>query len=86
MVVKQVVCPSGSHLRAQQNHFFCNGIFLGKAKDFTRQGLKTTVFNYDGLIPERQFFVMGVHKDSLDSRYVGLINENNIIALAYPVI
>ena len=84
--VKRVVCRGGDHLKVRQKDFFCNDQFLGKAKDLTLKGEKIVVFQYDGAIPTGQFFVMGTHPDSLDSRYVGFINENDIIALAYPIV
>ncbi|MCX5814699.1 MAG: S26 family signal peptidase [Proteobacteria bacterium] len=36
-------------------------------------------------IPEGQFFVIGTHPGSYDSRYWGFINEKNIIGTAYPL-
>ncbi|MBI1823812.1 MAG: signal peptidase I [Nitrospirae bacterium] len=86
LAVKRIRCSPGDSLKVRQKDFFCNEQFLGKAKGLTLRGEKTVVFQYDGIIPAGQFFIMGTHPDSLDSRYVGFINEKDITAIAYPII
>jgi signal peptidase I/conjugal transfer pilin signal peptidase TrbI len=65
--------------------FFCNGEFLGVAKDYSRKGEKMQFFAFNGKIPRGFMFVMGEHKDSYDSRYFGLKEKSRIRAKLYPI-
>jgi type IV secretory pathway protease TraF len=58
---------------------------LGCAKLFDRKGNMTNPFRYSGIIPPHYYFVMGEHKDSYDSRYIGLINAGQIEDALWPV-
>ena len=58
------------------------------AYDRRRDGTTLPFVYKDGetvTIPEGQFFVIGTHPGSYDSRYWGFINEKNIIGTAYPL-
>jgi len=58
------------------------------AHDRRRDGRNLPFVYKDGemvMIPEGQFFVVGTHPGSYDSRYWGFINEKNIIGTAYPI-
>jgi len=86
-VIKYVQCGPGDRLEVK-NHtqFFCNGVFLGVAKTHSKKGVPVKVFQYNGIIPPGKFFAMGTHKDSYDSRYVGLEDIDNVQAIAKPII
>jgi conjugal transfer pilin signal peptidase TrbI len=86
LVVKYLKCDSGDKLEVK-NHgeFFCNDIFLGSAKTYSKEGIPVKAFEYDGIIPEGKFFAMGTCTDSYDSRYIGLENKSDIKAIAVPL-
>lgn len=85
-VVKYVKCDSGDKLEAtHRGEFFCNNVYLGRAKTHSREGTPVERFEFDGIIPEGKFFAMGTCVDSYDSRYVGLEDKRDIKAVAVPL-
>lgn len=56
-------------------------------KIFSKRGLKLDKNTQTGIIPEGRYFVIGLHRDSLDSRYamVGLIPQAEVIGRAYEL-
>ena len=85
LATKYIRCDEGDLLNAQNGSFFCNNIYLGSSKTHSKKGESLNSFNYDGIIPENQFFAMGTCIDSYDSKYMGLINKNDVKAIAIPV-
>ncbi|MEM4134386.1 MAG: S26 family signal peptidase [Candidatus Micrarchaeia archaeon] len=98
-IVKKVACMGGDYLLVTvDKDYYCihNGQIkhIGKAKDKDKKGDDVTNFvpceekdklcRY--LIPYGNYFVVGEHKDSYDSKYMGFIDEKNIITVVYPVI
>ena len=87
LVVKYLKCDSGDRLEVKNGlDFFCNGIFLGRAKTHSKKGVPVKVFQYNGIIPQGKFFAFGGCVDSYDSRYVGFIDKKDIKAIALPII
>ena len=87
LVVKYVRCESGERLDVRNvREFYCNNVFLGRAKTRSKMGVPVKVFQYHGIIPEGKFFAMGTCIDSYDSRYVGLEKKSDIKAIAVPII
>jgi len=84
-VIKKVACMPGEELRVRQKAYSCEGLYLGKAKDKTREGEKLENFEFNGTVPQDRYFVTGSSKDSYDSRYYGFIPDEDIIASAYPL-
>ena len=73
LLTKQLACGPGDTLRFADGVHTCNGqvidhILLSKLED----GTPVPPFQYDGVIPEGQGFLLGTHPRSLDSRYLGL--------------
>ena len=85
-VIKRVGCVAGEVLLSKDREFFCNTVFLGKAKEFSLKGEKLPIFSYAGAVPEGKMFLVGSHKDSHDSRYFGFIDTKDILYVAYPII
>jgi len=84
-LIKRIACADGDFLRVIRKKYYCNGFFLGVAKDTTLSGEKLDNFIYGGMMEKDALFVMGEHKDSYDSRYFGLIQKNQVISKAYPI-
>jgi type IV secretory pathway protease TraF len=84
--IKEAVCVSGQVLTASDKDYYCNGRYLGMAKEFSHQGEKMENFIYDGVVPSGSLFVMGHHKDSFDSRYFGFIKVDDVEKIARPLI
>jgi len=84
-LIKRVVCTAGQRLRVRNREFFCDGVFLGRAKTRSKRGVAVEAFRYDGVIPEGLLFVMGCHPDSYDSRYFGFVRVSDVEAVARPL-
>jgi signal peptidase I len=78
-MVKEVVCKEGMYLKVVGRDYYCNGVYLGRAKDRDRYGKYVENIKFDGIIPEGYYFLMGTHPDSYDSRYYGLAPKERII-------
>lgn len=84
-LLKRVSCSEGDVLKTIGKEYFCNGVSLGTAKDFSLKGERLKNFVYEGVIGRGLIFVTGDHKDSYDSRYFGFIYKDHVIAKAYPL-
>lgn len=84
-LLKMVSCAEGDTLKTVGKEYFCNGVSLGTAKDFSLKGEKLENFIYEGSIARGLLFVTGDHKDSYDSRYFGFIHKDQVTAKAYPL-
>lgn len=85
-IIKKVACIEGSVLQAFERNYYCDGEWLGRAKEQTLEGKKTVPFIYDGKIPRGKMFVMGTHVDSYDSRYFGFIDRKEAKSIVYPIL
>jgi conjugal transfer pilin signal peptidase TrbI len=83
--IKEAACSGGDYLETRVRQFFCNGEFLGEAKEYSLAGERLIQFAYSGEIPEGRIFVFGQNRDSYDSRYFGFIKEEDVQARAYPL-
>jgi conjugal transfer pilin signal peptidase TrbI len=84
-VIKKAACSGGDYLETRVRQFFCNGEFLGEAKEYSLSGERLIQFAYSGEVPEGRIFVFGQNRDSYDSRYFGFIKEEDVQARAYPL-
>ena len=84
-VIKEVVGIEGDRLEVFGMSFFCNGMPIGKAKQYSLKGERIEHFTESTVIPEGKLFVVGQHKDSLDSKYFGFLDKRQVLAIAYPI-
>ena len=82
---KQVACAEGDLLVVSRKDYYCNGVYLGRAKDRSFKGELVDNFKYDGVVPAGRLFVMGHTIDSLDSRYFGFIKVGDVERIAHPL-
>ena len=78
--IKKITCADGSVLAMQDDGYFCNGEYLGRAIK-----KKAQPFVWNGAIPKDKLFVMGSHADSYDSRYFGFIDRKEVTARVVPI-
>jgi signal peptidase I/conjugal transfer pilin signal peptidase TrbI len=78
-------CLPGEHLTVSERLYYCNAEYLGRAKEYSLKGEKVENFVYNGVVPSGKVFVMGEHKDSLDSRYFGFIEAGHVTAIGHPL-
>lgn len=79
---KIVMCEAGDTLSTKGLEYYCNGKFLGMARTTDKEGRAVSPFEYNGLIPKDNYFVMGTHERSFDSRYWGFVNKTHIKGVA----
>lgn len=75
-LTKVVGCRSGDQLHVVGKDYYCNGNLIGRAKNKTLEGKPLTPFLWNGTIPPHQLFMVGIHKDSFDSKYLGFIPDH----------
>jgi len=84
-MTKRVACVPGEELRAQGRRYFCDGEYLGDAKERSLNGEPLKNFVFNGRIPAGRLFVLGDSKDSFDSRYLGFVKVDDVKAIVYPI-
>lgn len=84
-VIKRVACDEGSRIDTVGKEFYCNGAFLGKAKDKSQKGHILKSYSYTGVIPHGYAFMLNDNPDSYDSRYYGLVKKDYVIAMVTPL-
>ncbi len=85
-LIKKVGCAPGEVLtRNAQEQFFCQGVFIGKA--LAADSLKHLLpqFQFSGIVPENQFFMVGTNPRSYDSKYFGFVDAGKILHKALPL-
>ena len=85
-LLKKVSCISGDKLETKASEYYCNGEFLGMAKQYSLKGEFVDAFVYSGPVPEGMVFVTGNNPDSFDSRYLGFIERRNVEGIAHPLL
>jgi conjugal transfer pilin signal peptidase TrbI len=81
-ITKRVGCTAGQYLENKRFEanlkriFYCDQHVLAIAKTKTADGTPLKHFNFNGVVPANQVFLVGEHKDSYDSRYWGFYDLN----------
>ncbi len=73
-----IICRFGSHV-------FVNGKQVAKAKIVDKMHRVLPVWRGCTALSSTQYFVLGRHRDSFDSRYFGPIERKQIIGTAFPL-
>ena len=85
-LVKEIKCIPGQKLQRIDKDFYCDNIKLNAhVLDKTYYGADLPTWEYNGIIPENYYFMLGTNPRSYDSRYFGLINKDKFINYLYPV-
>lgn len=84
--VKILAGDEGDIIEVVNREVFLNGVSVGYAKEKARSGLPLDA-RTSGVIAQGEMYVMGLHRDSLDSRYalVGNVNRSDVIGKAYAI-
>jgi len=73
--IKIIGCLPGDKLTVDKGkNYFCNGEWLGKARDTSSDGKGVSNFEFSGEVPANKIFVYGTHPKSYDSRYWGFLD------------
>jgi conjugal transfer pilin signal peptidase TrbI len=74
LITKRLSCFQGDELTTVGRSHYCNGKFLGTAKEITVKGEALPIFTFNGVIPQGHAYAHGTHEDSYDSRYWGFLD------------
>lgn len=86
LYIKKVGCSPGETLkRDDSNHFFCGQTVIGKALKHDSKGRYLPQFIFNGEVPDNNYFMVGSHPRSFDSKYFGFIHADEIIHTALPL-
>lgn len=85
-LIKQVEGAGGDKVVIKDKYVFINQKLIGSAKSHSKSGQSLAITKSEPII-KGNYFVATKHIDSYDSRYLdfGLINEENISGVAYPL-
>ncbi len=85
-LIKKVGCAPGEELtRDAQGQFFCQGVFIGKALEADSLKRPLPQFLFSGIVPEKNFFMIGTNPRSYDSKYFGFVDADKILHKALPL-
>lgn len=87
ILTKIAVGVAGDVVTVSNRVVYVNGVPAGYAKEYSLK--KEPLDPIDPIVvPPGSLYVMGLHRDSLDSRYtiVGLVSESTVVGKAYPIL
>lgn len=82
-LLKPIIAQEGDHFCNQEGSFRINNLYSGEVLTNDSQGRPIGHFEYCGVVPEGKI-VVGVPKESrsLDSRYFGFVDKNEVQGVA----
>ena len=80
--IKKISCMAGSTLNVKENTYYCDGKKIAVSRSLDSKGRKIEPFIFNGQIAKGEFFVLGTHYKSYDSRYWGFVHKEDIIGIA----
>ncbi len=78
LFIKRMGCDSGQHLLVTKDKVLCDGKFIATILQKNAEGNALPHYEYNGTIPNDNFFALGEHPRSFDSRYFGLVDKKQI--------
>jgi conjugative transfer signal peptidase TraF len=84
-LIKKVNCSPGQVLTRDIDLFSCNKKELGKALNTDSRGRALPQFEFNGPLPDDNFFMIGSNPRSFDSRYFGFVHADDILYKALPL-
>ena len=73
-----IICRFGRHV-------FFNGKHAAKAKFMDKMGRVLPVWKGCRVLTPNQYFLLGHHRDSFDSRYFGPVDKSQVVGTASPL-
>lgn len=82
---KKIGCSQGEHLETIDNQFYCNRKFIGIAVIKDGVGQELEVKNYNEIVPNGKYFMIGTNTKSFDSKYYGYVDKDDILGVTYGI-
>ena len=84
--VKKVGCSPGDQLSIDpERKFFCGHRELGTALDTDSKGRALPLFQFNGKVPQDNYFMVGANPRSFDSKYFGFVHADEILYKVLPL-
>ena len=84
-LLKPIFAAHPSIICRFRSHVFVDGKHVAKAKTRDRKHRLLPIWSGCKLLKARQYFVLGRHRDSFDSRYFGPIEQGQVVGTAFPL-
>lgn len=82
---KIIGCSQGETILKVKNNFYCNGGMIGTALTKDGKGNLIESVEYNEIIPQGKFFMIGTNPKSYDSKYFGYVDEKDIKGVTYGI-
>jgi conjugal transfer pilin signal peptidase TrbI len=86
--VKRIGCLPNQLLNERDGMWFCGNVKIKDNVTITHSpasSKKLKQFEFDGIIPEGKYFVIGDSENSFDSRYWGFVDADKILHTLTPL-
>ena len=84
-LLKPIVAARPSIICRFGPHVFVNGRKVAKAKIMDKMHRVLPIWKGCKALSATQYFVLGQHRDSFDSRYFGPIEQSQVVGTAFPL-
>jgi len=85
-MTKPIAALEGDVILISKNRLFINNKYFGQVKNNDKKGLPLPQISNHFKIPKNKIFVASMKDDSFDSRYFGLIDKKNVLAVVKPFV
>lgn len=85
-LLKKVGCVPGDEITVDEKlNYSCNNNPIGQALTADSKGRALNPIIFNGVVPKGNYFMVGTHPRSFDSKYYGFINEHDFLYKALPI-
>lgn len=84
-LVKRIVAVPGDHVVVTDGVVIVNGRVRTELYLVPALGKPEGAFDRDLIVPERHYWLMGTNPYSYDSRYWGLVGQQQVVGQGYPI-
>jgi conjugal transfer pilin signal peptidase TrbI len=83
---KIIGCTQGQTILKIKNDFYCNGGKIGTALTKDGKGNFIESVEFNEIVPQGKYFMIGTNPKSYDSRYFGYVDEKDILGVTYGIL
>lgn len=83
---KIIGCSQGQTILRIKNNFYCNGGMIGTALTKDGKGNFIESVDFNEIVPQGKYFMIGTNPKSYDSKYFGYVDEKDILGVTYGIL
>lgn len=83
---KIIGCSQGQTILRIKNDFYCNGGMIGTALTKDGKGNFIESVDFNEIVPQGKYFMIGTNPKSYDSKYFGYVDEKDILGVTYGIL